>query len=238
MDLEFGLPIPCLAPGSRADGMPCVVDAQCQSLHCGAGTLCGQCLAAGKEGEGCGLAAGLGAPDVCEVGDYCGPDAKCAPLSNIVHAKEGQACSRFKAPYVSCTGDLYCLPGQSAGKERCVRRLTKGQQCTRTPVPCVYPLECVYDFKADPDGGKGTCDSIRSCGSATCDEDSYCDRLNGSVCAPLPGMGMKCRPDQGAPCAGPLWPKAHAYLQEPATKSHANRTATSGRRVSKSIAPS
>jgi hypothetical protein len=203
-DIEIGLPIPCLSPGSRADGAPCAFDSQCQSLQCSGGTSCGPCVATSKEGERCGSAQPRGAPTACDAGDYCGSDSKCAPLTNIVHAKEGQACARFKAPYVSCTGDLYCLQDQSNGNETCVRPLTEGQQCTRTPVPCAYPLECVYDFKADPNGGKGTCESIRSCGSVTCDEGSYCDRLNGSVCAPLPGMGMTCRPLHGAPCAAGL----------------------------------
>jgi hypothetical protein len=100
----------CRPKGSRANGLACGTDAQCQSGHCAQGDqACGVCAALVNAGDACMV------DDDCQPGLVCGGSGAC-----VVPAPAGGACSAA----VPCAYGLYCNSGSCASAEE-----TTGDAC-------------------------------------------------------------------------------------------------------------
>jgi hypothetical protein len=114
----------------------------------------------------------------------------CEAVSSIVKGIEGAKCDHNASPVLGCAGNLVCWSGQAIGSTgTCTRLVAEGQPCTGLGgLPCAAGSVCVRNAT-----GGGTCSPLASCGTTTCDANSYCNySLTPPACAPRAAESKTC----------------------------------------------
>lgn len=200
--LDNAPPAACTpAPGSGANGAPCVFASQCQSGFCsiGANAACGTCAAAPKPGATCA------ATSDCATGQVCAA-AKC-----VVAAPAGSACTRegdcesglscvgatkLKAGVCQAAGDKVgasCDP-QRVTAPSCDRNL--GLYCETTTHQCA----AVTFVAVGQPCGRLTSGLVACLGGATCKLGAG---SQSGVCEAPAADGAACNAASGPSCLAP-----------------------------------
>jgi hypothetical protein len=195
---------PCVTPGERAQGEPCLFASQCSTLSCkpGLDTECGKCARAVDVGESCA------ADDVdCAAGSYCSPEQTCVALTSdsaAVPPGPNEPCLAT-AP---CVEDYYC-PADSANPV-CSALPTLGQSCES--LTCASDSHCAENESAArvctarPGLGEPCAFALNSPIEEPyiCQKDLLCSYTSPMVgtCLPLPQQGEPCNIPPSNPSYG------------------------------------
>jgi hypothetical protein len=198
-DFLLGTATQCLLGGTGAAGAPCSGPSECASNLCtDYFPACGTCAVPLGLGEACDGSGGH-----CSSGTLCHPTSRtCVAIPLLVaNAGPGEACDLKGSPPMGCTGDLVCAPISRTGSAgTCVRLPRSGETCLvfGGVFHCATPLQC---GQAGADGGLiWMCADRMPCGTALCDDISFCYQTDTGqlVCRPYAGMGEACSLSEGS----------------------------------------
>jgi hypothetical protein len=189
-----GYPPECtVSPGTRADGEPCISDAQCAGISCTwtANAACGACSHSSPVGS------------TCTVDGDCTSDAWCDGASKtcIAYLLQGASCTGTNATcawYLACTNGV-CQPPAGYGApcdqtaENC--DWVQGLYCSSTATCQPVTLAAV----GQPCGTVQGAANYVECGvGASCETTS----TGTSLCMAFAPEGSPCDPARQYPCAG------------------------------------
>jgi hypothetical protein len=188
--VNAGILPPCVTPGERAQGEPCVFPSQCSGLSCKyTDADCGKCAVEVGMGESCA------ADDVeCAAGFTCGANDVCVPITPpATPAGPNEPC--VNTPY-SCVEDYWCPLVPNAV---CTPLPALGQPC-EDPTVCASGSYCLADQLGDracvaaPGQGEPCAAIFPNPEPYICGKGLLCSYTSPTegTCEPVPMAGEPC----------------------------------------------
>jgi hypothetical protein len=188
---------PCVTPGTRAPGEPCIASSQCASLVCfnTGGGNCGSCDPTVGVGEACSS----------EVA--CTPGLYCDPLTNTCATYQSSTMPDGGVPPNSGGPGDPCSTDESCSSATFCKETANPAVCTALPTlgeDCATPHRCAGDDYCDHEGFvcRGLPGMGQDCGvDAVTGVAQWCEPP--LICRPLATSGNDtCEPAQteGEPC--------------------------------------